>query len=265
MLPSLMKTRYEIVVAADGQESRTRRLNFGEQVSDEAFKPLGVHAAYYNIPRIEGEGGLARSYSAPGRRFVITRTGDRPLTQVYLFTMKDTERLKLMSKEPIEKQKKALAGAFKDAGWQFDRLLGALDTCEDFYSHEIGQVKMKQLHHGRVVLLGDAGYCPSPSTGMGTTAALVGSYVAGELARHDSVTTAFKAYDGILRSPVEDWQKNAGAVGAFFSSSQLGVWMLRKAMWAVSSLKIDQMMHRFLSEGKDTWNALGYLGLNLVS
>lgn len=54
---------------------------------------------------------------------------------------------------------------------------------------------------GRVVLVGDAGYCPSPLTGMGTSLALVGAYVlAGELARHDGDhTRAFAAYERRMR------------------------------------------------------------------
>jgi 2-polyprenyl-6-methoxyphenol hydroxylase-like FAD-dependent oxidoreductase len=40
-----------------------------------------------------------------------------------------------------------------------------------------------------VVLLGDAGYCPSPLTGLGTSLALVGAYIlAGELANADDTT-----------------------------------------------------------------------------
>ncbi len=52
------------------------------------------------------------------------------------------------------------------------------------------QVHLDRWSAGRVVLLGDAGYCPSPLTGMGTSLALVGAYVlAGELARPDGTTS----------------------------------------------------------------------------
>ena len=38
------------------------------------------------------------------------------------------------------------------------------------------------MDQGRVTLVGDAGYCPSPLSGQGTSLALVGAYVlAGEL------------------------------------------------------------------------------------
>lgn len=258
------KKRYDIVVAADGQGSRTRRLAFGQDVSDEAFKSLGVHAAYYSIPRIEGEAGLARAFNALGRRLMFTRTSDRPVTQVLLFTMGESERLKKSYKEPIAKQKEAFAEAFKDASWQTDRFLSGMNTCDDFYAQEVGQIKMKQLHKGRVVLLGDAGYCPTPFTGMGTTGCLVGAYIlAGELARHrNDVPKALKAYEDIVRPPVDEYQKLHSALGAVFPSSRLGIWVLRNVMWAVS--KADQIRWSQPKESQG-WSLPEYPELNLMS
>ncbi|KAF2184737.1 hypothetical protein K469DRAFT_727200 [Zopfia rhizophila CBS 207.26] len=259
--------RYDIVVAADGQGSRTRRLVFGQETSSEAFKSLRVYAAYYTIPWVEGEGGLAKAYNAQWCRLIMTRNGNCPMMQVYLFTMKDTESLKKLNKEPIEKQKEVWAETFKDAGWQCDRLLSGLNTCDNFYAHEVAQVKMKQMYNGRVVLLGDAGYCPNPFTGMGTTASLIGSYVpAGELARHgNDVGGALKAYEGIVRRPVGECQKLPfGLPRVFFPSSQLGIWILRNTFWAISTFKIDQMIHWLLPEGNGGWSIPEYPELNLV-
>lgn len=265
------KSGYDIVVGADGQGSRTRRLAFGQEASDEAFKSLEIHAAFYGIPRVEGEGETAKAYIAQGRRGMMTRTGDRPVTQVYLFSMKNTERLKNSNKESIEKQKEVWAETFKDAGWQSGRFLSGLNTCDDFYACELAQVKMKQLYNGRVVLLGDAGYCPSVLTGMGTTASLIGSYVlAGELARHgNDVGTALKSYERVVRPPVLECQKMpfGGSLGVFWPSSRLGIWILRNTLWAISSFKIDQMIQRVLPRGKDKggWTIPEYPELNLRS
>ena len=265
------KRRYDIVVGADGQGSQTRRLAFGQEASDEAFKSLNTHAAFYSIPRAEGDGEIAKAYIAQERRGMMTRTGDRPVTQVYLFSMKNTERLKKVKKEPVEKQKEVWAETFKDAGWQSGRFMSGLNTCDDFYACELAQVKMQQLYNGRVVLLGDAGYCPSVMTGMGTTASLIGSYVlAGELARHgNDVDLALKAYERAVRPPVLEYQKMpfGGSLGVFWPSSRLGVWILCNTLWAISSLKIDQMIQRVLPKGRDKggWAIPEYPELNLGS
>ncbi|KAH6662593.1 hypothetical protein B0J14DRAFT_430513, partial [Halenospora varia] len=61
---------------------------------------------------------------------------------------------------------------------------------------------------GRVVVIGDAAYRPSPLTGMGTTSGLVGAYVlAGEIAKHlndskgvhNPLVSAFETYDSRFR------------------------------------------------------------------
>ncbi|MFF8983798.1 hypothetical protein ACF08E_10445 [Streptomyces globisporus] len=61
---------------------------------------------------------------------------------------------------------------------------------------------------GRVVRLGDSGYCAAPTSGRGTSQALIGAYVlAGELARADSDhTSAFTAYEKALRPFVTEHQ-----------------------------------------------------------
>ena len=176
--------RFDLVVGADGQGSRIRRLAFGGAASTAAFNPIGVHAAFYSIPRTRDEGSLAKAYFGTDSRALMTRTSNRPVTQAYLFLMGDPkrhERMSAMYGESSDNQKSLWTKIFNNAGWQSDRFLRGLNTCDDFYACELGQVKMSKLYNGRVVLLGDAGYCPSPFTGMGTSLSLVGAYVlAGE-------------------------------------------------------------------------------------
>ena len=45
----------------------------------------------------------------------------------------------------------------------------------DFYFDAISQVHVPTGGPGRVALLGDAGYCGSPLTGLGTSMSLVGA------------------------------------------------------------------------------------------
>jgi 2-polyprenyl-6-methoxyphenol hydroxylase-like FAD-dependent oxidoreductase len=253
---------FDLVVAADGQNSRTRRMAFGDDINTKSFRPLGVHAAYFNVPRIPSDHTDAKIYFAPGSRMVMTRTGDRDVTQVYLFIMKDKPRhelFKSIHKQSLAQQKDAWIDVFADAGWECERFMQGLKVTEDFYAHEIGQVHMPQLYSGRIVLLGDAGYCPSPFTGMGTTLSLVGAYIlAGELAKHgDAVDEALKAYHEGMQLPLEKYQRLAGPGGSdtgFYPSSELGIKMVNAALWTVSNLRIDKLVRWIvekLPEGKD--------------
>lgn len=233
------KQRYDLVIAADGQNSRTRQLAFGQEVSDAAFKSLGIHGAYFSIPRIDGEGTLARGHLAPGRKMIITRTSDRPVTGALLFTMKESPILKASYKESVESQKEAFVEAFKDIDWQADRLISGLKKSDDFYANELGQIKMNQLSTGRVVLLGDAGYCPSPFTGLGTNLCLVGAYVlAGELARQrNDVMGALKCYEEKMRPFIDECQQiSQTTLGFLFPTSRLGIWSMNKLIWVLSKV-----------------------------
>jgi 2-polyprenyl-6-methoxyphenol hydroxylase-like FAD-dependent oxidoreductase len=267
---------YDLVVAADGQASRTRRLAFGEETSAASFKSLGIHAAYYNIPRLEREDSLARIFFASDSRMIITRTGDRPKTQVYFFLMKDKQRaarLRDVHKQPIAEQKVAWTDLYKTAGWECERFVDGLQTVEDFYACEIGQVKMpnQQLHSNRVVLLGDAGYCPSAFTGMGTTLSLIGAYVlAGELARHpNDLKAALKSYEQKMVQPIEECQNlPPGSQGGIFPTSDFGVKLVNNVIWTMSCFKIDKLI-RWISgllpdSQKGGWEVPEYKELNLV-
>jgi 2-polyprenyl-6-methoxyphenol hydroxylase-like FAD-dependent oxidoreductase len=264
------KMDYDLVVAADGQNSRTRRMAFGDDTTTDCFKPIEVHAAYFEIPRIESDDNAARIFMASGGRMTMVRTGDRPMTQVYFFIMKDKERhekMKTVHKQSLEHQKEAWAEIFRDAGWQCKRFIEGLKTTDDFYAHEIAQVRMPQLHSGRVVLLGDAGYCPTPFTGMGTTLSLIGSYIlAGELAKHgDDVDAALQGYHELMQRPLAKYQKLPR--NNFYPSSDLGITVMNNVLWSLSSLKIDKMLlwisGKLPTRSKDGWEIGVYPNLGL--
>ena len=170
---------------------------------------------------------------------ILTRTSDRPVTGVLLFTTAKSPKLRASYRESSESQKEAFAGIFQDSDWQTERILKGLASCDDFYAHEIGQIKMNQLSTGRVVLLGDAGYGPSPFTGLGTNLCLLGSYIlAGELALHGSdVTAALRSYEEKMRPFIDECQQfSPTTLGLFFPSSRLGIWVVNQLIWGVSKL-----------------------------
>jgi 2-polyprenyl-6-methoxyphenol hydroxylase-like FAD-dependent oxidoreductase len=147
-------------------------------------------------------------------------------TQVLFMLRDDDKDLSSISRAPIEQQKEFWAQRFRDAGWQADRFLAGLKTAEDFYCQEILQVRTETWYNDRVVLLGDAGYCPSPLKGMGTTASFVGAHVlGGEIMRNlENISQAFENYDQTLRPFVNEIQKvNTSLIRWALPTSQWGV------------------------------------------
>lgn len=185
---------FELVIAADGIRSKTRDLVFGDEVG---FRSLGVYTGYFTIPREPSDDTWARWYNAPGRRSLFLRPDNLGTTRAaltFLSPPRGYERL------GPDEQKDVLRRVFADAGWQVPRVLAGLAGTQDFYFEAIGQVRMPRWSRGRVALVGDAAYCASPISGMGTSLALVGAYIlAGELSRHADHAEAFAAYERLMR------------------------------------------------------------------
>ena len=126
-------------------------------------------------------------------------------------------------------------------------MLAGMDHADDFYMQEIAQVIMKSWSKGRVALLGDAGYCPSPISGMGTSLAIVGAYVlAGELQRCGSPEEAFQAYEALMRPFVEQVQKlPPGAPGIANPQTWWGIWIFNTVLSLVTKTGIVGLFARF--------------------
>lgn len=253
---------FDLVVGADGYGSRTRRMVFGADVNSAAFHSLGVYNALFNVPKnpAEEDPFVGKICHFPGKRIIFTRTNNKPYTQVVLTTMAPTP--KLIQEVPktgqaLEAQKAAWEECFRGLGWRSDEFLKALQATDDFYTHISGQVKLDGWHKGRVVLLGDAGYCPSPNSGMGTTAALMGCYVlAGELMRHGKdVSAALARYDRVLRPFVDDAQSlPPGIPRMIYYDTIWGIWVLHLILGALTWLRVDKLLYRISpekSEGRE--------------
>lgn len=72
---------------------------------------------------------------------------------------------------------------------------------------------------GRVALVGDAGYCASPLSGMGTSLPLAGAYVlAGELGA-GRMAAALDRYQQVMRPYVDRCQKLPNGIDGYLPKS----------------------------------------------
>ncbi|WP_235686104.1 FAD-dependent monooxygenase [Corallococcus silvisoli] len=148
---------FDLVIAAEGIGSRTRKLVFGDEVT---FRAFDLHTAYFTIPRAPSDGQQARWFNAPGSRNVTLRPDNLGTTRALLSFQEPPQGYERL--EPA-RQKALLKRTFAGLGWETPRVLAALDDSPDFYFEAIGQVKMPRWSKGRVALVGDAAYCASPS------------------------------------------------------------------------------------------------------
>ncbi len=153
---------FDLVVGADGLQSRTRRLAFGEQSDHERIKQLGMYGGFFSMPKAATDGEWRRWFHAPGRRGIMVRpsdVSDRSTVFMSVINEKD-ERLRVVATsghQDVEKQKELLREYFYDAGWESKRIVKEMEAADDFYYAMVAQVKMDKWSTGRVVLLGDAG------------------------------------------------------------------------------------------------------------
>jgi 2-polyprenyl-6-methoxyphenol hydroxylase-like FAD-dependent oxidoreductase len=190
---------YDLVIGADGLRSTVRRLAFG---GDEVFlRSLGAQVAIFSVDNILDLKDWQIAYRGDTSGYLIFPARDNQTLRVFFgFEGKEeAERL------PIPRQKALVRERCGGMGWRVPELLEAMHDASDFYLSAISQVHMPGWSTGHVVLVGDAGYCPSPMSGQGTSLALVGAYVlANELKRaRDDFETAFAAYEARMRPYVE--------------------------------------------------------------
>jgi len=222
---------FDLVIAADGMWSRTRSLVVGD---DFEIRELGVCIAYLTIPRGASDGAWARWHNAPGGRVVALRPDNVGTTRALLSFLSPPRG---HEGRCADEQKALLRRTFADVEWEAPRVLAALGESADLYFESIGQVRSPRWSRGRCALVGDAGYCASPISGMGTSLALVGAYVlAGELATRAHHGDAFASYERIMRPYVDLAQKlPLGVPRLMYPKTKLGIALFRAGLRLASS------------------------------
>ncbi|GAA1363027.1 FAD-dependent monooxygenase [Catellatospora chokoriensis] len=196
---------YDLVVGADGVHSGVRALAFGPE--ERFIKQLGAYTAYFTMPaQADLDPHWFLMHGVPGGRCAgIRPENDRTAKAMLTFRAEG----RVVDPRDVEAQKRLLAQVYAGDGWRVPAMLDAMWDAPDFYFDVVGQVHMPHWTSGRVALLGDAGYCASPISGLGTSLSLVGAYVlAGELAAAGGDhTIAYAAYEEQLRGYVTQCQK----------------------------------------------------------
>lgn len=228
--------RFALVVGADGLHSTVRRLVFSP---DAALRPLNLYHAWFTAQADIDLDNWFLMYNAPGGLVASARPGHAVNEIKASLSFRSTPRG--YERWDRKAQRNLVAQRLARAGWAVPRLIDAMWQADDFYFDMVAQVHLSHWSRGRVVLLGDAGYCASPLTGLGTSLSLVGAYIlAGELgqARGD-YQVAFERYQAHMRPYVDQAQQlPPGGVNGYAPNGALGIslraasmrWMLRWPM-----------------------------------
>ncbi|MDB5218296.1 MAG: FAD-binding monooxygenase [Myxococcaceae bacterium] len=236
--------RFDVVVGADGLHSVVRGLAFGPDAA--CVRRLDCYLAWFTAPAPADLDGWYLMHNAPGGRVASVRPGRVPGESKVSLAFRSVPLA--YDRRDVAAQKALVAQHFAGVEWHVPQLLDAMQGASDFVMDPLGQVHLDRWSRGRVVLLGDAGYCATPLTGLGTSLAVVGAYVlAGELASADGDhEVAFARYESALRRWVTKSQElPPGGINGFAPESAVAIslraasmrWMCR---WPFRALLAGQ-------------------------
>ncbi|PWY78769.1 monooxygenase [Aspergillus eucalypticola CBS 122712] len=251
------KEQFDLVVGADGLGSRTRSMMLE---GEDQVHSIGVCAGYFTIESElkKGEGYDATVYMTTQGRGIMMRRHDPHKIQAYVFCKAGP--FQDCPKGDVEREKQVMGQVFQDAGWKSEEIIRGMEEADDFYCERMGVVNLDSWSRGRVVLVGDAAYCPSAMTGMGTPCAMVGAYIlAGEIGKRcakgtgskEHIAETFKSYEDKLKPFMVNVQKGLLDDHDYMSrlpSSTLGITVVYLLFAIASFLRLDVLAQWILRE-----------------
>ena len=209
----LPASAFDLVVACDGASSRTRAMGLDCGVRDYT-ESVNCWTAYFSLQgdRLKGE-KIGLGYSAVGGRAVTLGPDPSGATRAMLMRVhprKDPDAtlpFREAQKQGTDALKRFIAKQYEGVGWRTEEAIQGMMDADDFYAHEMIQVKPPTIYKGRFVMVGDAGYAPGP-TGGGTSLALAGAYLlAGEVGKHPGdLAAALRGYAERMQPIISDLQ-----------------------------------------------------------
>ena len=212
------KQSFSLLFGCDGTHSTVRRLFFGEEASFLVF--LKNYFSLTIVPKLLIEENTSEIFSVPGRTVMLnTYNGKTDIA----FCFSSADEIPFDRKKQDE-QKRMIRKYFEGGKWRIAELLDEMSSSENFYFDKLCQIHMTSWTKGRVALVGDAGYCPSPAAGMGGSVAILGAAALGDaFEKHpDDLAAAFQEYNESFSPVIEGIQAQAVEFGLemFMPSSE---------------------------------------------
>ncbi|KUL41141.1 FAD-dependent monooxygenase [Actinoplanes awajinensis] len=159
---------FDLVFGADGVHSAVRRLAFPGL---DPVQHLGMSGAGFTTGNRLGLDRQGLLQPDAGRAIYAFASGSSERMTVSLsFGTSSSE----LDRQPRTVQDAAVRAAFAGHPWsETSHLLAAMSEADDFYFASTCQVHLDSWSTCRVALLGDAGFCAAPTSGMGTSQALI--------------------------------------------------------------------------------------------
>jgi 2-polyprenyl-6-methoxyphenol hydroxylase-like FAD-dependent oxidoreductase len=193
---------FDLVFGCDGIHSVVRKLWFGEEALFSHF--LKTYFSISIVDKLLIPENTTQMYSEPGKTIMLNAYNGK--TDICLAFFSEEEIPYDYRNE--QQMRNIIINNFKHTGWRTPELLEEVQRTTGFYFDKLCQVKMPSWSKGRVALVGDAGYCPSPAAGRGGSVAIDGAAALGDAFGKckDDHEAAFKLYHESFRPFIEEVQ-----------------------------------------------------------
>jgi len=199
----------DLVIVSEGLRSSTRERYFTNyQLED--FNTLYVGGKLKL--NHEKQVGVFKVYVDVNRSLhVYPIAEDEIAIQCYIRSSKDIGFIK-------NNASSILKDSFADYNPEVKQLLQSLLDDGLFFMDKMGMINASNLHNGRLVLLGDAGFCPTALSGMGASLSIYGAKALAHYISEypDDILTACDSYNILMQPIVEKFQTNAKNNAASF-------------------------------------------------
>jgi len=200
---------FAMVLGCDGNHSTVRRLRFGPESDCSHFLQH-----YTSVTVVDGTfipSWTSRIQNTPGRTLLLNSYDDTTDVVLVFHAAQEIP----YDYHDTDEQKQIIREEFAGAGEPFTDVVDAALNADNFYFDKLSQIRLPQWSSGRVALVGDAAYCPSPAAGTGGSVAILGA-----TALHDAFLTtdgdihrAFAEYERSFRPVAERIQTETETFG----------------------------------------------------
>jgi len=200
---------FDLVFGCDGIHSVVRNLWFGTEATYTHF--LEQYFSITIVDKLLIERNTAQMFNVPCKAIMLNAYKNN--TDI-IFGFVAEKELAYDYRDEAQ-QRRIIEAQFAHEGWRTQELLREVRASSSFYFDKLCQIRMPSWTKGRVALVGDSAYCPSPAAGMGGSLALDGAAALADAMRAhgDDFARAFRAYDVGFRPFIDRVQAEAVRTG----------------------------------------------------
>lgn len=226
----------DMVIVSEGLRSVTRSKYFPEsQLEDFNLLYMGGRLAEkhsYNV-------GTVSTYLDVNKMLSVYPISSKEVAiQCYIYTTDGLAKIHSNIKE-------ILKDSFRSYSAEVRHLIDGITESGQPFVDKMGMVHAPDLLNGNIVLLGDAGYCPTALSGMGASLSIYGAKALAHFLSQSSndISTSLVNYDKLMKPIIKKFQDNArNNARSFIPKSEADFSRFSQLFKTASDSEVSKMM-----------------------